>query len=213
MENELLLLQQKISSLEQRLTHGKISLYNQNKQEKSRLEINMDLYEAHTQVEDTRKENEGRRSNSVAVVEEQNECKGSLSGSKGRIKRGDSSLRQSKTISLGKEKKDARRYMHPTDSSSKKSKRSVSRQILRNKVTSLNLNKTSFDKKSLINNQNGFLFFMQRLYKYHRAIQRESEHNRVFKVVFYVFCPYILAMMIMVKMHLQKTEKSRYKNI
>jgi hypothetical protein len=229
MENELLLLQQKISSLEQRLTHGKISAYSQSKQDRSRLEINLDLYDQQTQREPVQREttnreiiqreqvvNESRRSNSVVVKGEEHQRKSNLSESKTRnrskkmAESRDGSQRQSKTVSLFKEGKSGKSYMHPTNSSSKKSKKSMSRQILRNKVTSLNLNKTNFDCKSLANDQNGLLIFMQRLYKYHRVIQRESKNNRVYQIVFYVFCPYILTMMIMVKMHLQKVDKSRY---
>jgi len=116
---------------------------------------------------------------------------------------------QSKPTRQSRDTRSSKRYMQQTDSSVKKAKRNASKQLLTSKAAAINLSRTSFAPRSLIQHPNGLLMFLQRFYQYHQYILSQSRHEKIYKLIFFVFCPYMITMMALVKQHMARTSNLR----
>jgi hypothetical protein len=273
MENELMLLQQKIAGLEKKLTNNGVSSISgrnapqrlpeelTNNSENSRLEINLSKYEHNqdvvqlqpTEVDTTRISESGqitrnnlivnsnfhsdrsinhtnptkkpRRSESVTVKniksnlphvssgtsksKKKISCAKSITSHRSAIKSvdGNSSVRNS-----SKETNNSKRYMQPTGSSRNKLHKTGSKLALKAKIPISN----ALGNRSELRNfaKHPFaLVMLFRSFRYYRGRMMLDPENKVLKLIYYVFAPYILAILIIMKNFIDQNQKiqSSYK--
>ena len=158
-----------------------------------------------------------RRAESVALRSTRsnlNRIGNSLSSSKKKLSSSKKSIRSKKSICMSRDEKQHFRnnlshnkpldtskgmksqkgYLRPTDSSVKKSKNTLNRHTNFKK----NLNKDP-ELKLFSHNPNALLLLFRNMKFYHSQVMNSSPHNRTMKMIYFVFSPYIISMVIIMK--------------
>lgn len=111
-----------------------------------------------------------------------------------------------KPLNTSAEIKRGKRYMHPTDSSVKKSSRAVS---ANNRLTRKELAKPTGTIKQMALGPQVFSRFVDKLRQNHKRILRESKTNRAVQMIYFIFSPYILTLILMVKAHMNSKQAGK----
>ena len=128
----------------------------------------------------------------------------SQSKQKGKIVKNTENLHQTDSlINISTDVRSAKRYMHPTNSSVKKATRnsSVSSMLSKSKLKDL---KSKSNKIEIRRNPDIFILFFQRLKQHQAKILASSKNNKTIKLVFFVFSPYIVTLIAMLRLYMSK---------
>lgn len=118
---------------------------------------------------------------------------------------------KNKELDSSRETKNSKRYMQPTDSSVKKLNKASSKIFQKVKVPTNYGSRNCLELRNFSKHPFALVMLFQS-YKYHRDSMILDPENKVLKLIYYVFAPYILSMLIIMKSYVDNNQKTQCSN-